>query len=100
MKKMISMVLPSLLVLSAAVNAEPPAKEPLCRACHGANGASPIMDTYPKLSGQNQGYLVSALKSYRAGERQGGMAALMSPQAAGLTDEEIDSLSAYYSSQQ
>ena len=100
MKKMISMVLPALLVLSAAANAEPPANEPLCRACHGVNGAAPIMDVYPKLNGQNKGYLVGALKAYQAGERQGGMAALMSPQAAGLTDEEIDSLSAYYSSQQ
>jgi len=99
MRKMMTLALPVLVSLSAVANAEAPAKEAICRACHGEGGGMPIMDTYPKLKGQNKGYLISALNDYRAGQRQGGMAAVMSPQAAALTDEDIDALATYYAAQ-
>ncbi len=88
-----------LLVPVLAFAAEPPAKEMVCRACHGAGGAAPLMDLYPKLNGQKKGYLVSSMKAYKSGSRQGGMAAVMSAQAMSLTDTEIDALASYYSSQ-
>jgi len=81
-----------------AVAAEP-AKEMVCRACHGAGGAAPIMGLYPKLNGQNKDYLVSSMKAYKSGQRQGGMAAVMAGQASGLSDAEINELAAYYASQ-
>ncbi len=90
------------VLLAASVSpaiADTPAKEVMCRACHGAAGAAPIMDTYPKLNGQNKAYLVQILKAYRAGERKGGMAAVMVAQASGLSDAEIEALSAYYAAQ-
>jgi len=99
MKKITVIALPVLLSLSAMVSAEAPAKAAICTACHGAGGGAPIMDTYPKLAGQNKGYLVSSLKAYRAGERQGAMAAVMAPQATALSDAEIDELATYFSSQ-
>jgi mono/diheme cytochrome c family protein len=42
-----------------------------CIGCHGIPGYNNVYPTYkvPKLGGQNYGYLVSALKAYRAGER-------------------------------
>ena len=88
-----------LLVPVLALAAEPPAKEMVCRACHGAGGAAPLMDLYPKLNGQKKGYLMSSMKAYKSGSRQGGMAAVMGAQAMGLTDAEIDALASYYSSQ-
>ncbi|WP_336365645.1 c-type cytochrome [Marinobacter sp. C2H3] len=66
-----------------------------CAACHGQNGISAI-PVYPSLAGQNEAYLVSALKAYRSGQRAGGQAAIMQGQAASLTDEQIDNLAAYF----
>ncbi|TLF52286.1 cytochrome c [Halomonas urmiana] len=68
-----------------------------CAACHGTDGkaTAPI---YPNLAGQNADYLVSALKAYRAGERGGGMSAMMTPQAQALSDEDIADIAAYYAS--
>ena len=90
-----------LLLMSShfAFATDAPPKEALCRACHGAGGAAPIMDAYPKLNGQNKGYLVSALKAYRAKQRTGGLAAVMIAQAAMLNDDEINALAEYYAAQ-
>jgi cytochrome c len=76
-----------------------PAKEVTCRACHGASGAAPMMNSYPKLNGQNKAYLTQSLKAYKAGQRSGGMAAVMVGQAKMLSDQEIDQLAEYYASQ-
>ena len=66
-----------------------------CVDCHGAEGNAPIDDTYPKLGGQYADYLAHALQAYRGGDRQH---ALMSPQAAGLSDQDISDLAAYFGS--
>ena len=95
-------ILFSLMLVAPALCAaqvEPPAKEMTCRACHGAGGAAPLAPNYPKLNGQNKGYLVDSLKAYKAGQRQGGLAAVMAGQAAQLSDADIDALAAYYASQ-
>lgn len=94
--------LSALFLLSSSVvtAADLPAKEAACRACHGAGGAKPIAPNYPKLDGQNQAYLEAAMKAYRAGERKGGLAMIMTPQATSLTDEEITALAKYYSDYQ
>ncbi|ARU58800.1 MAG: c-type cytochrome [Pseudomonadales bacterium] len=72
------------------------AKAAVCAACHGSNGKAQI-PTYPNLAGQNEQYLVVALKAYRAKERSGGQAAIMQGQAAALSDTDIANLAAYYS---
>jgi len=76
-----------------------PAKEVMCRACHGAGGAAPIAPNYPKLNGQNRAYLISSLKAYKNGERKGALAAAMSAQAAQLSDADMEALANYYASQ-
>lgn len=70
----------------------------VCVACHGqdGHGTAPI---YPNLAGQNAEYMVNAMKAYRAGEREGGMSMVMTPMAAGLSDEDIVDLAEYYSQQ-
>ena len=72
-------------------------KAALCAACHGAKGKA-VMPNYPNLAGQNEAYLVSALKAYRSKERNGGMASVMQMQAANLSDQDIENLAAYFSS--
>ncbi|MFT5084386.1 MAG: cytochrome c [Lentisphaeria bacterium] len=83
----------------AHAQGEPPAKEVTCRACHGAAGAAPLVPHYPKLNGQNKAYLVSSLKAYRDGQRNGGLAGVMAAQAGQLSDVDIEALAAYYGSQ-
>tara|TARA_R110002072_G_scaffold31735_11_gene97623 strand:+ start:10669 stop:10974 length:306 start_codon:yes stop_codon:yes gene_type:complete len=89
----------SFLILSTAVFAAPPAKEIVCRTCHGEAGAKTLLPSYPKLNGQNKAYLAQVLTAYKKGERKGGMAQIMAAQAAMLSDAEIAELAEYYSSQ-
>jgi len=72
-------------------------KAATCFACHGANGVG-IAETYPNLAGQKEGYLVSSIKAYKDGQRTGGLAVLMTPMVATLSDEDIADIAAYYSS--
>lgn len=73
------------------------AKAAICAACHGVNGIASI-PSYPNLAGQNAQYIVSSLKAYKSGQRSGGMAGLMQPQAAMLSDTDMANIAAYYSS--
>ena len=79
-------------------------KSQVCAACHGADGNSPSPE-FPILAGQHESYLVEALHQYRAAakneERVGKRSnAIMMGMAAGLSDEDIENLAAFYSSQQ
>ncbi|MDX1464778.1 MAG: cytochrome c [Halomonas sp.] len=102
MKSLIAVALlgSAFLAMDAQAAGDPAAGEgkvAACAACHGTDGkaTAPI---YPNLAGQNADYLVSALKAYRAGERGGGMSAMMTPQAKALSDEDIADIAAYYAS--
>jgi cytochrome c553 len=66
-----------------------------CVDCHGAEGNAPIDASYPKLGGQYADYIAHSLQGYRDGRREH---ALMSSQAAGLTDQQIADLGAYFGS--
>ncbi|MGV8865058.1 MAG: c-type cytochrome [Pseudomonas sp.] len=74
-------------------------KVAVCMACHGEKGRMPNSPIYPRLAGQSSEYLKSSLHAYRDGLRQGGMAAMMSPQTATLSDQDIVDIAAYYSQQ-
>ncbi|HDY8047277.1 TPA: cytochrome c [Vibrio vulnificus] len=82
-------------VLAAGDVAAGQAKAAVCAACHGADGMATIPG-YPNLKGQNEQYLVSAIKAYKNKERNGGLAVVM--QAAMLNDADIANLAAYYAS--
>ncbi len=69
----------------------------VCSSCHGANGKA-MIPTYPNLAGQNAQYLELAMKAYKAGQRSGGQAAIMTGMAAPLSDTDIANLAAYFSS--
>ena len=66
-----------------------------CVDCHGAEGNAPIDASYPKLGGQYGDYIAHSLQGYRDGRREH---ALMSSQAADLTDQQIADLGAYFAS--
>lgn len=91
------------LTLLAIANATAHAGDPVagkeksatCAACHGEDGNSTIAMN-PTLAGQYADYLEHALHEYRSGARSN---PIMGGLAAPLTDEDIEDLAAYYSSQ-
>jgi cytochrome c553 len=66
-----------------------------CVSCHGANGTSPAAN-FPHLGGQYETYLLRTLKRYKSGERQN---AIMQGMVAGLSEDNMENLAAYYASQ-
>ncbi len=72
-------------------------KAGMCAGCHGVAGKA-MVPSYPNLAGQNNQYLVSALKAYKSKNRNGGQAVIMQGQAAALSDQDIENLAAYFAS--
>ena len=69
---------------------------PACTACHSPNGAGNIQAGFPKVSGQQKGYLESTLKEYRSQKRDAGAYSLvMQSASANLTDRQIEALANY-----
>jgi cytochrome c553 len=68
-----------------------------CAACHGAHGESAGPD-FPKLAGQPADYLEHALKHYKGGVRRKN--AIMMGMAAGLSEQDMADLAAYFSAQE
>lgn len=68
----------------------------VCQACHGMDGLSAASAEYPKIGGQHQDYLAKALRDYKSGARKN---AIMAGMAAGLTDKDIENVSAYFYTQ-
>ncbi|KPN20759.1 cytochrome C biogenesis protein CcsA [Xanthomonas sp. Mitacek01] len=79
-----------------AANVKSAATGQTCIDCHGAAGNVPIDPTYPKIGGQFRDYLAHSLQAYRDGDREH---ALMSQQAADLSDQQIADLAAYFAAQ-
>ena len=73
-------------------------KSSMCAGCHGIGGYRTVFpEVYhvPKLGGQHAAYLVKALQEYKAGNRSHpSMKAIV----AGLSDQDMADLAAYYAS--
>jgi len=69
----------------------------ICEGCHGIAGyktAYPHVYRVPKLGGQQEAYLASALHAYKAGQRNHPS---MLGNAQSLSDQDIADIAAYYS---
>jgi cytochrome c553 len=77
-------------------------KSVACGACHGADGNS-VIDMNPKLAGQHASYLVKQLKEFKLASQTGGAEgrnnAVMNGMAAGLSEQDMLDIAAYFSSQ-
>ena len=98
MKKltMTALLVAPLMMAATAQAADPAAgqaKAAVCMACHGADGVG-VGPEWPNLAGQKELYLAKQMRAFRDGTRSD---PLMSAQAAGLSDEDIEDLAAYYS---
>jgi len=65
----------------------------MCQTCHGLDGMAKIPEA-PNLAGQNEVYLIKALRDYRSGARKNDMMSLVAP---ALKDQDIDDLAVYFS---
>ena len=70
----------------------------MCQGCHGIEGwrtAFPEVFHVPRIGGQHEAYLVSALKAYKSGDRNHpSMRAI----AGSLSDKDMQDLAAFYAS--
>ena len=76
---------------------DPQAGEPLtamCGGCHGPNGVSGDAAT-PSLAGQDPRYLLKSIKAYRTSRQHWGMQRYV----AGLRDQDMEHISAFYAVQ-
>jgi len=100
MKKMLlTMVISVTLAMSTSVMAAGniaagKTKAVMCAACHGADGNS-ASDMFPKLAGQGEAYLVKQLTEFKSGVRNN---VIMMPMAAGLSEQDMADVAAYFSS--
>ena len=66
-----------------------------CAACHGADGNS-ANPAWPKLAGQGEKYLAGQMRLFKNGTR---VNALMNLQVENLSEQDIQDIAAYFSSQ-
>ena len=74
-------------------------KTTMCVGCHGIPGyksSFPAVYNVPKLGNQHAAYIVKALQAYKSGERSH---PTMRAIAAGLNDQDMADLAAYYASE-
>lgn len=75
-------------------------KAATCVACHGMDGnsANPL---WPSLAGQHESYIYKQLKNFKGGKeaKDGRYNATMAPMVAPLSDQDMQDLAAYFSSQ-
>jgi len=69
------------------------AKAVACAACHGANGQG--VPPNPALTGRTEDEMLQAMKDYKSGKRNN---AVMKGMMAGLGDQDMANLAAYYAS--
>ncbi len=81
-------------IAAAVASAEPPAGAAACSGCHPASSrvASPVV----RLNGLDQATIVKSVREFRSGQR---VATVMDRIAKGFTDEEIEAIAAWYSTQ-
>ncbi|MCP4009622.1 MAG: cytochrome c [Proteobacteria bacterium] len=71
------------------------AKTAVCTACHMADGNS-VVPTFPKIAGQQPGYIAKQLADFKSGARSDDT---MKGMVAALSGQDMLDLDAYYSSQ-
>ena len=101
MKRLITYLLSFCLLLSSGVYAAADVeagrvKGQTCLGCHGIVNYNNAYPSYhvPKLAGQHEAYLVSAMKAYKTGLRSH---ATMYGNVADLSEQDMQDIAAYFS---
>jgi cytochrome c553 len=99
-KKKLIVMLATMLPVVALADGDAKNGRALTDTCLGCHAIPHYKTTYPmykvpKLGGQNEAYIVAALKAYRDGNRPH---KTMHAQAATLSDQEMADVAAYFAS--
>ena len=97
------LIMTALMALSPAAFALDGAelyKTKTCFTCHGKDGNTTIMPSYPKVAGQNEAYALQQMKDIKSGARTNGMSAAMKGIMHLVSDEEMEALAKYLSTMQ
>ncbi|WP_321527347.1 c-type cytochrome [Sedimenticola selenatireducens] len=70
-----------------------------CAACHGADGKTPIMSTYPKVAALPEQYIFNQMKDIKSGARNNGQTAAMKGIMASVSEEDMKAISGWLSQQ-
>ncbi|MCW8903730.1 c-type cytochrome, partial [Sedimenticola sp.] len=70
-----------------------------CAACHGADGKTPIMSTYPKVAALPEQYIFNQMKDIKSGARDNGQTAAMKGIMASVSEEDMKAISGWLSQQ-
>jgi cytochrome c len=68
-----------------------------CWSCHGKDGKTPILPSYPKIAGQNVQYIEQQMHDIKSGARSNGNTAAMKGIMVIVGDDEIKPLADYVS---
>lgn len=108
MKKIILTLLLGLGALNTAMAIEGDAvagkdKSAMCAACHGADGNS-LVPMYPKLAGQNAGYIAKQIADFKLAMMSGGSQGRVDPVMGGMsmavaTEQDMADLGAFFQMQ-
>ena len=72
-------------------------KAALCISCHGLDGnGSPSNAEWPALAGQHASYTADQIRAFQEGTTRSNL--IMQPMIAGLTEQDIEDVAAYYES--
>jgi cytochrome c553 len=78
-----------------ATKGDPGARLPACMDCHGASS----LNVYPRLAGQHAAYMTNRLRLWKGGlTSHSATGAIMAPIAKSLSEQQIEDVSAYFSS--
>lgn len=69
-----------------------------CAACHGLDGNA-MQQNAPRIAGMPERYIAQQLAQFKHGERTTGLAALMVPFAASLSNQDMRDVGAWFASQ-
>ncbi|MGE5467599.1 MAG: c-type cytochrome [Ignavibacteria bacterium] len=68
-----------------------------CWSCHGKDGKKPLLPDYPKIAGQNKGYIEKQMKDIKSGARANGNSAAMKGVMEIVDDADIPAIADYVS---
>ncbi|MBN1378344.1 MAG: cytochrome c4 [Gammaproteobacteria bacterium] len=94
----------STLLVAADLQGDPAtgkAKSVICAGCHGIDGNS-VNPDWPKIAGQSEAYFIAQLQVFKqgpAGARRNPNSALMWGMVAGLSEQDMADLAAYFKQQ-
>ncbi|BAU56642.1 cytochrome c4 [Halorhodospira halochloris] len=69
-----------------------------CTGCHGPQGKGVEGALYPRVAGQEQQYMIDAMKGYKSGDRDSDRNSEMRDIASRMSEEDIEAVAAFMSS--